>query len=139
MSIQERILTLCTDAGFSRHGAGKRLSNITGVSVKTANKWLNGVTAPTLSSLIPLATFFNVRPEWLLTGTGDPYSTGKVVNAHALLSDEVIKTGNCSKLVISHLRIITLAALNGELVQYEADALARIVERLERKGHLKAA
>lgn len=139
MSIQERILRLCADAGISRHGAGKRLSTISGVSVKTANKWLNGITIPTLSSLIPLAAYFGVRAEWLATGQGDPYVSGKVINVHALLSDEVAKTGACSKQVISDLKTITLAALNGELQQHDKQLLARIVERLEQRVHLKAA
>lgn len=138
-TIQDRIIKLCEDAGISRHGAGKRLSRIANVSVKTGNKWLNGETAPTLASIIPLATFFGARAEWLATGEGDPYVQGKQVNVYALLSDEVAVTGDCSKLVISQLRTITLAALNGELQQQDKELLARIVDRLERKRHLKAA
>lgn len=138
-SIQYRIIKLCEDAGINRHGAGKRLSKIANVSIKTGNKWLNGETAPTLASIIPLAIFFGVRAEWLATGQGDPYIQGKPVNVHALLSDEVARTGACSKLVISQLRMITMAALNGELLQHDKALLERIVERLERKNHLKAA
>lgn len=133
MSIQQRLLRLCEDAGFARHGAGKRLSKIANVSVKTGNKWLNGSTSPTLQSLIPLAMFFGVRAEWLMHGEGNPYLIEKPVNVHSLLSDEVVKTGACSKLVVCHLRIIALAALNGELIQCDADALSRIVERVQKK------
>lgn len=137
--MHNRIIRLCEDAGFKRHGAGKRLSKIANVSVKTGNKWINGQTVPTLSSIIPIASFFGVRTEWLLTGEGEPYLSEKPVNVHALLSEEVAKTGDCSKLVIKNLTIITLAALNGDLVQYEADVLARMVERLQRKQELKSA
>lgn len=138
-SMQERILKLCLDAGMSRHGAGKRLARIANVSVKTGNKWINGVSSPTLTSIVPLATFFGARAEWLATGKGDPYLTDKPVNVHALLSNEVAQTGDCSKEVINHLRIISLAALNGDLVQADKDLLARLVERLQRKQHLRAA
>lgn len=139
MSINQRLITLCDDAGIARHGAGKRLAIIAGVSVKTGNKWLNGITVPTLSSLVPLASFFGVRAEWLLNGIGDPYVIAKMVNTHALLSNEVTASGACSKLVISNLRTLTLAALNGELLQQDVDALERIIERVKQRSHLKAA
>lgn len=140
MTMQNRIIKLCEDAGFKRHGAGKRLSKITGVSVKTGNKWINGVTVPTLASIVSLSSFFGVRTEWLLTGDGEPYiGKDKPVNVHALLSDEVAKTGDCSKIVIHHLREISLAALNGDLVQYDVAVLARLAERVRRKQQLKDA
>lgn len=137
--MKDRLLQLCADAGISRHGAGKRLSTVANVSVKTANKWLNGDTLPTLSSIMPLAAFFGVRAEWLLHGQGDPYVVAQLVDQHSLLSEPVTRTAACSKLVVHHLRIITLAALNGELSKVDNDALARIVEHLDKRNELKAA
>lgn len=140
MSISLRLQELCDDAGMLRHGAGSRLANIAEVSVKTANKWLNGTSIPTLPSILPLAKFFRVSSDWLLTGEGDKYLGAKPVDSQALLSDYNVKSSNCPKGIVHALRVISKAALDGELLQYDAAHLMRIAERIEsRLGQSKAA
>jgi transcriptional regulator with XRE-family HTH domain len=131
MSISLRLQELCDDAGMLRHGAGSRLANIAGVSVRTGNKWVNGMSIPTLQSILPLAKFFRVSADWLMTGEGDKYLGEKPVDSHALLSDYNVESSNCPKGIVHALRVISRAALDGELLQFDAAHLMQIAERIE--------
>lgn len=139
MGITERLQELCDDAGMARHGAGRRLSLIANVSVKTGNKWINGQSLPTLQSILPLAKYFKINVEWFLTGEGDKYTGAKPIESHALLSDYSVQSSNCPKGVISNLRHIAKAALDGDLVQQDVELLNRIAQRLQSKSQLRAA
>jgi phage repressor protein C with HTH and peptisase S24 domain len=69
-TIAKRIEELRIEAGLERRGLGSRLSEITGVTRKAANKWLNGENAPKADHIKKIASFLNTTSSWLEYGEG---------------------------------------------------------------------
>ncbi|RNF52968.1 helix-turn-helix transcriptional regulator [Marinomonas hwangdonensis] len=67
-AIARRIEELRIKRDIERRGLGTRLSEITGVTRKAANKWLNGENAPKADHIRKIAQFFNVNTSWLEYG-----------------------------------------------------------------------
>lgn len=71
----ERLSSALLGIGMKRHGAGKRLADLTGVTVKAANKWLNDETIPSRKNLESISKETGVRIEWLEYGVGNKYDS----------------------------------------------------------------
>lgn len=67
-AIARRIEELRIKKDIERRGLGTRLSEITGVTRKAANKWLNGENAPKADHIRKIAQFFGVNTSWLEYG-----------------------------------------------------------------------
>lgn len=67
-AIARRIEELRVKKDIERRGLGTRLSEITGVTRKAANKWLNGENAPKADHIRKIAQFFEVNTSWLEYG-----------------------------------------------------------------------
>ena len=66
--IAKRLEELRLRSEIPRRGLGSRLSELTGVTRKAANKWLNGENAPKADNLKVLAKFFGTSSSWLEYG-----------------------------------------------------------------------
>ncbi|MBI4546672.1 MAG: helix-turn-helix transcriptional regulator [Ignavibacteriae bacterium] len=59
-----------------------RLASKIDVASRTLQRWEKGEQVPDSNYLLRLAKYTGVRPEWLLTGEGEMYSSGNVIQFH---------------------------------------------------------
>lgn len=71
MTVQERLIKIRTDAGISQAEFGNRL-NIGSSTVSLIESGKRNLTARTAADICDK---FNVNPEWLENGVGEPYYT----------------------------------------------------------------
>lgn len=64
----QRIIEACEDANIPAWGRNRVLGKQLSVSPAAVSKWLSNKALPTIDKLFELATFLNVRAEWLVTG-----------------------------------------------------------------------
>lgn len=67
----ERLKKALTHAAIPEWGAGARLAEITGKTAKAAGKWLNAESMPGRANMVAIASWLNVRLEWLAHGEGE--------------------------------------------------------------------
>lgn len=70
-----RLNDILTDADLPRLGGGRQsaFARMLEVSPRQAGSWLKGEDFPPTSVLVRIARTFNVRSNWLLSGSGSKY------------------------------------------------------------------
>ena len=62
MSLAQKLKQLRLQTGLTQEQLAARI----GVSSRTIKHWEHGTRTPSVSSLLALAHYFNVSPEWLM-------------------------------------------------------------------------
>jgi len=114
--------------GVRRHGAGKWLADLTNITVKAANKWLNGESEPSRKNLKLIADATGVRPEWLQYGTGSSHHLGESKNDEF---EELLSLSTPRTRV--ELLKIAQASVDGRLTDDDIALLTQIADRLTKK------
>lgn len=108
----DRLNELLRANNIERHGAGSDLAKLTGVTVKAANKWLNGETEPHKKKIDVIAQHFGVSPSWLSYGESTMDQPAQRI--HHSLTDteayEVNETGATYDLFVPYFEEVQLAA-----------------------------
>lgn len=111
-AIARRIEELRVKKDIERRGLGTRLSEITGVTRKAANKWLNGENAPKADHIKKIAQFFDVNTSWLEYGESTMDRPAQRI--HHSLTDteayEVNEAGATYDLFVPYFEEVQLAA-----------------------------
>ena len=125
---KDRLSEALSLVNVKRHGAGKWLADLTNVTVKATNKWLNGESEPSRSRLEKIAAATGVRPEWLQYGTGSPHNLPQPNQDEfdALLNLATPRTR-------VELVKIAQAAADGKLTDADIILLKQIADRLAAK------
>ena len=108
----DRLNELLKANNLERHGAGSDLAKLTGVTVKAANKWLNGETEPHKKKIDVIAQHFGVSPSWLAYGESTMDRPAKRI--HHNLTDteayEINEAGATYDLFVPYFEEVQLAA-----------------------------
>lgn len=131
----DRLLIAVEKAGVKRHGAGMWLASFTHVTVKAANKWLNGESVPRREKVESIASHTGVRAEWLLFGNGqmtNTYNSASSVSEASPLDLEKLITKATPRTQIE-LEKIAEAAADGRLTEDDIKLLKAIADRLAKK------
>ncbi|MBV2127948.1 hypothetical protein [Arsukibacterium indicum] len=131
----DRLLKAVERAGIKRHGAGQWLASFTDVTVKAANKWLNGESVPRREKVEKISAHTGVRSEWLLFGNGqmtNQYAQADMVNEDIPASLEALLTKATPRSQIE-LEKIAEAAAQGRLTEDDIKLLKAIADRLAKK------
>lgn len=124
-----RLLQALDGVEIERHGAGKWLAVLTEVTVKAANKWLNGESMPRREKLETIAQKTGVRVEWLQYGKGSKLANienNNISELDALLQLATPRTQ-------TELLKIAQAAADGRLTDDDIKLLKIIADRLAKK------
>lgn len=124
-----RLLEAIEAKSIKRHGAGNWLASLTGVTVKAANKWLNGESQPRREKLEIIAKTTGVRVEWLQFGVGS-----KIDNEVPNTEKTIIELLNFAT-PRTHKELIQIAkaAEDGRLTEQDVQLLKLIADRLTKK------
>ncbi|OEY70358.1 helix-turn-helix domain-containing protein [Rheinheimera salexigens] len=128
-SFSKRLLESVEGVGIKRHGAGNWLAVLTKVTVKAANKWLNGESIPRRENLEIIAKSTKVRVEWLQYGEGA--KTTSYVNENISDLDALIQLA--TPRTQTELLKIAEAAADGRLTEDDVKLLKVIADRLIKK------
>ena len=131
----ERLLVAVERSGVKRHGAGMWLASLTEVTVKAANKWLNGESVPRREKVEKIVSSTGVRAEWLLFGNGqmtNAYSSASSVSEPSPLDLKKLITKATPRTQIE-LEKIAEAAADGRLTEDDIKLLKAIADRLAKK------
>lgn len=131
----DRLLIAVERAGVKRHGAGIWLAKLTDVTVKAANKWLNGESVPRRDKIEKISLKTGVRSEWLLFGNGqitNQYIQPDAVKENLNVSIESLMTKASPRSLIE-LEKIAEAAADGRLTEDDIKLLKAIADRLAKK------
>lgn len=131
----DRLLLAVEKAGVKRHGAGMWLSSLTHVTVKAANKWLNGESVPRREKVESIASHTGVRAEWLLFGNGpmtNTYNSEFSVSEPSAHELEKLIT-KATPRTQAELQKIAEAASDGRLTEEDIKLLKAIADRLAKK------
>src|SRR5690606_22012823 len=91
----KRLHTAMDSAGYPIRGRARVLSQKFSVSDKGAGKWLNADAIPETSKIPLIASFLNINAEWLISGTGEMFSSTEPKNnkIDANVSELIPQTG----------------------------------------------
>lgn len=131
----DRLLKAVERAGIKRHGAGMWLASFTDVTVKAANKWLNGESVPRREKVEKISAKTGVRSEWLMFGNGQmtvQYSPFDMINEESPEPFEALMTKATPRTQIE-LEKIAEAAADGRLTEDDIKLLKAIADRLAKK------
>lgn len=74
MTVGDRIRKIRDKTGLTQTGFGE----LVGLEQRTISDYERGVSQPGVGRLYLIAEKFNVNPEWLINGVGEPYKQSEV-------------------------------------------------------------
>ena len=80
MTMYERVRRLCNNKGINISNLGQHLPDVN-VSKSTVSHWKNGV-VPRAGVVKAIADYFEVSPEYILSGNGTPASANTSAASH---------------------------------------------------------
>lgn len=71
LAFARRLADAMNSAGIPACDHVLHLGRLAGVSSQLPHRWLQGLAVPSRTTLSHIAKLLNVKPEWLLKGSGD--------------------------------------------------------------------
>jgi phage repressor protein C with HTH and peptisase S24 domain len=109
----ERTMSLLRNAGIPKRQQKRLLATICGISFQAVQQWEEHTEIST-NNLIAIATYFNVRPNWLVTGKGIKDDSASIQPVDELIAELKPRIKELNNVQIASLIAVLASAIRSD-------------------------